>query len=95
MMDQEGAAEKLQCNQNCFMSECSNPELWREVHHVHDSDEDSQDDSIADEDWLANYVSSRNSALRRARRGFQQAEIRSDYEMICHYENIIDTLSTL
>ncbi len=37
----------------------------------------------------------RNAALRRARRGFQQAEIRSDYGMMCHYENIVDALTAL
>ena len=91
----EGAAEKLQRYQGCSMSECSDPEYWQSVHHGHDGDEGSQDDSIADEDWLANYISSRNSALRRARRGLEQAEVHSNYEMTCHYENIIGTLSKL
>ena len=87
----ESAAEKLQRDQGCSMSECSDPDFWQEVHRAYDEDEDDSGASMADENWLADYVTAKNSALGRARRGFQRAEVRRDYEMMRHYENIIDT----
>ena len=99
----ESGDQRLQRYQNCSLSECSDPEFWQSVHHIRDDDDDDDDDdhddessydSLAYEDWLANYTNSRNSALGRAPRGLEHAEVHSNNDMICHHENIIDTLST-
>ena len=72
----ERASQKEQRYKNCSLSQCSDPELWQSYHHFTDKENDSDDngysDSMADSDCLPNYFTSRNSALRRAQRGYEQ-----------------------
>ena len=95
----ETAAQKEQRYKNCSLSQCSDPELWQSYHRFTDNECDSDDngysDSMADSDWLPNYITSGNSALRRAQRGYATAELQNDQEMMYHYENILQTLSML
>ena len=91
----ETATEKWQRYAHSDMSDCSDPEFWQEVHHHGDEGEIESPGSMEDEDWLADHITARNAALKRARHYFHVAEARSDYEMMCHYENIIDTLTVL
>ena len=95
-LQKETATEKWQRYAYSDMSDCSDPEVWQEVHHHGDGeDEFGSPGSMEDEDWLADHITARSAALKRARHYFQLAEARSDYEMMCHYENIIDTLTVL
>ena len=95
-LQKETATEKWQRYAYSDMSDCSDPEVWQEVHHHGDGeDEFGSPGSMEDEDWLADHITARSAALKRARHYFQLAEARSDYEMMCHYENIIDALTVL
>ena len=80
----ETATEKWQRYQLCSMSECSDPGFWQQVHHHNDESEDDSAPSMQDEDWLADYITARNSALRRARLEFEQAEASGNHEMMYH-----------
>eukprot|EP00434_Breviolum_minutum_P045265 symbB.v1.2.040544.t1/scaffold7319.1/size11937/1 len=95
----ETASQKEQRYKNCSLSQCSDPELWQSYHRFTDNECDSDDngysDSMADSDCLPNYITSGNSALRRAQRGYATAELQNDQEMMYHYENILQTLSML
>ena len=84
----ESAGDRLRRYQSCSLSECSDPSHWQEIHHGANPD-------LSDEDFAADYVIATESILRRAREAYQEAEINSDYERMCHFENIIDTVTAL
>ena len=86
----ETAVEKRRRYFDSDLSECSDPERWQELHHG--ADDDSSESSLADEDWLVNYQRAFQRALNRAWDKWHAADAHSNYEMNCHYENIIDTL---
>ncbi len=68
------------------MSECSSPTYW----HHHGTDPD-----LSDEDFVADYVTARESILHRAREARDEAEMEGDTERMYHYENIIHTITPL
>ena len=84
----ESAADRLRRYQDCSLSECSDPSYWPEVYH-------GTTDELSDEDFVANYVTARDSILRRARDANEDACMGSDQERMYHFENIIDTLTPL
>ena len=84
----ESVADRRQHYQNSSLSECSSPSFWQEVHH-------GTTDDLSDEDFVANYVTARESILRRARAGYEDAYVHGDHERMYHFENIINTITPL
>ncbi len=61
---------RYQCSS---MSECSSPTYWQKVHHGDNLD-------LSDEDFVADYMSARESILQRAREARDTAEMEGDTE---------------
>ncbi len=76
---------RCQCSS---MSECSSPTYWQKVHHGTSRD-------LSDEDFVADYVTARESILHRAGEARDEAEMYGDHERMYHYENIIDAITPL
>ena len=76
---------RYQCSSMC---ECSSPTYWQKVHHGENLD-------LSDEDFLADYISSRQVILQPAREARDTAEMEGDAERMYHYENIIETITPL
>ena len=70
------------------MSECSSPTYWQKIHHGENLD-------LSDKDFVADYISSRQVILQRAREARDTAEMEGDTERMYHYENIIETITPL
>ena len=87
----ETAVQKGRRYLDSDFSECSDPEYWQELHHG--GDQDSSEPNLSVKDWQANYQQACQDALPRAWARWNEADAKNNYEMKCHYENIIDTLT--
>lgn len=85
----ESADDKLQRHKNCSMSECSDPDYWHWVHYG------GNNPGLSDEDFVGDYITNREALLKRARDSWEEASAHSDYERMYHYDNVINTLTTL
>ena len=85
----ESADDKHFRYKNMEMSECSDPDYWHWVHYGCGTAD------LSDEDFVGDYITNREALLKRARDSLEDAYIHGDHERMYHYENVINTLTTL
>ena len=98
-VDDEDEERKRRRYMHSELSECSDTELWRSIHHLENGPlvENSATTSvdISMDDQLAEPNEVRSGALANARHRREQGEIPSDQEAMWHWDDEIDRLTMM